>query len=326
MNPSRRAFIELMAGVVALPGFGELARAQAYPSRPVRMIVPFPPGGVNDILARIVADKLQTKWGQPVVIENKTGAGGNIGAEFVYQAAPDGYTLMVSPPGPLAVNQNLYKHLSYKPEEFVPITVIGSVPNVVILRKDLPPNSLSELIAYIKERPGKVNFGSQGNGATPHLTAMMFAAMTGTQMIHVPYRGESLVLNDIIGGHIDLFFGNVAAVKALYRDGKVKVLATADTKRSPDLPEVPTTGEAGLPGLVSTGWFALAGPPKLAPAMQASIAGAAIDILNMTEIREKLRTLSVTPGGQSPAETAAFIRQEAQRWGAVIKQFDIVVD
>src|SRR5262252_6002145 len=137
MNRSRRAFIQLVGGVVALPRFGELARAQNYPSRPVRMIVPFPPGGVNAILARIVADKLQAKWGQPVVIENKTGAGGNIGAEFVYQAAPDGYTLMVSPPGPLAVNQNLYKHLSYRPEEFVPITVIGSVPNVVILRKDL---------------------------------------------------------------------------------------------------------------------------------------------------------------------------------------------
>jgi tripartite-type tricarboxylate transporter receptor subunit TctC len=326
MDLTRRALIELMGGIVALPWCGELATAQTYPSRPVRVIVPFPPGGVNDILARIVADKLQMKWGHPVVIENKTGAGGNIGAEFVYQAAPDGYTLMVSPPGPLAVNQNLYKHLSYKPEEFVPITVIGSVPNVVILRKDLPPKSLSELIAYIKERPGKINFGSQGNGATPHLTAMMFAAMTGTQMIHVPYRGESLVLNDIIGGHIDLFFGNVAAVKALYRDGKVKVLATADTTRSPDLPEVPTTSEAGLPGLVSTSWFALAGPPKLAPAMQASIAGATIEILNMAEIRDKFRAISVTPGGQSPAETAVFIRQEAQRWGAVIKQFDIVVD
>jgi tripartite-type tricarboxylate transporter receptor subunit TctC len=281
---------------------------------------------VNDILARIVADKLQAKWRQPVVVENKTGAGGNIGAEFVYQAAPDGYTLMVAPAPPLAVNQHLYKHLSYKPEEFVPMTVIGSVPNAVILRKDLPPNSLPELIAYIRERPGKVNFGSQGSGATPHLTAMMFQAMTGTQMIHVPYRGESLVLNDIIGGHIDLFFGNVAAVKALYRDGKVKVLATADTTRSPDLPEVPTTGEAGVPGLVSTGWFALAGPPKLAPAMLASIAGAVIEILATAEIRDKLRAMSVTPGGQSPAETAAFIRQEVQRWGAVIKQFDIVVD
>jgi tripartite-type tricarboxylate transporter receptor subunit TctC len=323
MNLSRRAFIQLIA---ALPWFGDLALAQAYPRRLVRVIVPFPPGGVNDILARIVADKLQAKWGQPVVIENKTGAGGNIGAEFVYQAAPDGYTLMVGPAPPLAVNQNLYKHLVYKPEEFVPITVIGSVPNVVIARKDLPPNSLSELITYVRQRPGKVSFGSQGNGATPHLTGMMFQAMSGTQMIHVPYRGETLVLNDIVGGQIDLFFGNVAAGKSLYRDRRVKVLATADAARSPDLPEVPTTAEAGLPRLVSTGWFALVGPPKLAPSMQAGIADVVIEVLNMPDIREKLRALSVMPGGQSPAQTAAFIRQESERWGAVITQFDIAVD
>lgn len=326
MNLSRRVFIQLAAGAAALPWSQGPASAQTYPIRPVRVIVPFPPGGVNDILARIVGDKLQAKWGQPFVIENKTGAGGNIGAEFVYQAAPDGYTLMVAPAPPLAVNQKLYKHLSYKPEEFVPITVIGSVPNVVVARKDLPPNSLRELIAYIRERPGKVSFGSQGSGATPHLTAMMFQAMTGTRMVHVPYRGETLVLNDIIGGHIDLFFGNVAAVKALYRDGKLKLLATADTVRSPDLPEVPTTAEAGLPGLVSTGWFAFAGPPKLPSSMQANLAVGAIEVLNMPDVREKLRAMSVTPGGQSPAETAIFIRQETQRWGAVIKEFDIVVD
>jgi tripartite-type tricarboxylate transporter receptor subunit TctC len=155
---------------------------------------------------------------------------------------------------------------------------------------------------------------------------MMFQAMTGTQIIHVPYRGETLVLNDIVGGHIDLFFGNVAAVKSLYQDGKVKVLATADAARSPDLPEVPTTAEAGLPGLVSTGWFALVGPPKLAPSMQAGIAAVVINVLNMPDVREKLRALSVTAGGQSPAETAAFIRRESERWGAVIKQFNIVVD
>ncbi|HEY7299060.1 MAG TPA: tripartite tricarboxylate transporter substrate binding protein [Xanthobacteraceae bacterium] len=326
MNPSRRVFVQFVAGHAALLRYAGSAGAQGYPTHPVRVVVPFPPGGVNDILARIVADKLQAKWGQPVVIENKTGAGGNIGAEFVYQAAPDGYTLMAAPAPPLAVNQNLYKHLAYKPEEFVPMTVIGSVPNVVIARKDLPPNSLSELIAHIRERPGKVSFGSQGSGATPHLTGMMFQAMTGTQIIHVPYRGETLVLNDIVGGHIDLFFGNVAAVKSLYRDGKVKVLATADAARSPDLPEVPTTAEAGLPGLVSTGWFALVGPPKLAPSMQAGIADAVIDVLNMPDVREKLRALSVTAGGQSPAETAAFIRRESERWGAVIKKFDIVVD
>jgi tripartite-type tricarboxylate transporter receptor subunit TctC len=317
-------FVVAALAAIAVPG---MAPAQtAFPTHPVKFIVPFPGGGINDVLARIVGDRLQTKWGQPVVIENKTGAGGNIGADSVYQATPDGYTLLSSPPGPLSVNQTLYKHLTYKPEEFVPITVVGSVPNVVIVRKELPVNSLKELIDYIKARPGQVPFGSQGNGATPHLTAMMFQAMTGTQMIHVPYRGENLVLNDMLGGHVDLFFGNVAAAKALYRDGKVKVLATADTRRSPDLPEVPTTAEAGLPGLVSTGWFALAGPPKLSAALQAGIADAVIEFLRTPEIQEKFRSLSVTAGGQSPAETAAFIKQEAERWGDVIKANNIVVD
>ena len=158
----------------------------AFPTRTVKFIVPFPGGGINDVLARIIGDKLQAKWGQPVVIENKTGAGGNIGADLAYQSEPDGYTLLLSPPGPLAINQALYKHLSYKPQDFVPITVVGSVPNVVIVRKELPVTSLKELIDYVRANPGKVTFGSQGNGATPHLTAMMFQGMTDTQMVHVP--------------------------------------------------------------------------------------------------------------------------------------------
>ena len=235
------------------------------------------------MLARIVGDKLQGKWGQPVVVENRTGAGGNIGAAAAYQAEPDGYTLLLSPPGPLAINQSLYKQLSYKPQEFVPLTVVGAVPNVVILRKELPVNSLQELIAYVKANPGKASFGSQGNGATPHLTAMMFQSMTGTRMVHVPYRGETLVLNDMIGGHVDVFFGNVAAAQALYRDGRVKIVAVADTHRALALPEIPTTAEAGLPGLVSTGWFALAAPPRLSPTLQSEIADAAIAVIRMPD-------------------------------------------
>src|SRR5262249_27441437 len=155
------------------------------------------------------------KWGQPVVVENRTGAGGNIGAEVAAQAEPDGYTVFVSAPGPLAINHILYKKLSYRPADFVPITVLGSVPNLVIVRKDLPVNSVKELIDYIKQHDGKVNFGSQGSGATPHLTAEMFMNMTGTRMTHVPYRGEVLVLNDMLGGHVDLFFGNISAALAL---------------------------------------------------------------------------------------------------------------
>ena len=313
----------LLASAIAVLGtfVSDPARAQAtFPTRTVKIIVPFPGGGINDVLARIVGDKLQAKWGQPIVIENKTGAGGNIGADAAYQSEPDGYTLLLSPPGPLAINQSLYKQLAYKPQELVPLTVVGSVPNVVIVRKELPVTSLVELIAYVKANPDKASFGSQGNGATPHLTAMMFQGMTGTSMVHIPYRGETLVLNDMMGGHVDVFFGNVAAAQALYRDGRVKVVAVADTRRAPALPEVPTTAEAGLPGLVSTGWFALAAPPKTPPALAADIAKAAIEVIKLPDVQAKFRTASVEPIGNSPAETAAFIKEEAQRWSEVIKK------
>jgi tripartite-type tricarboxylate transporter receptor subunit TctC len=322
----RRIAVAGIIGCVAAL-VANVAFAQApYPTRAVKIVVPFPGGGINDVLARIVGDKLQAKWGQPVVIENKTGAGGNIGADLAYQSEPDGYTLLLSPPGPLAVNQSLYKLLPYKPQEFVPLTVVGSVPNVVIVRKDLPVASLKELIEYVKANPGKVSFGSQGNGATPHLTGMMFQGMTDTRMVHVPYRGENLVLNDMIGGHVDIFFGNVAAALAPFRDGRVKILALADARRSPLLPEIPTTAEAGLPGLVSTGWFALAAPPKMTPALASEIARTAIEIIKMPDVQSKFRTASVEPIGNSPAEMAAFIREEAQRWSDVIKKNNIVVD
>jgi tripartite-type tricarboxylate transporter receptor subunit TctC len=302
------------------------AHAQTYPTRAVKFLVPFPAGGINDVLARIVADKLQAKWGQPIIIENKTGAGGNIGAELASQAESDGYTLFVSAPGPLSINQILYKKLSYKPEDFVPITPLGKVPNLFIVRKDFPANSVKELIEYVKKNPGKVVFGSQGNGATPHLTANMFMAMTGTQMVHVPYRGETLVLQDMLGGHVDLFFGNVSAALALYRDGKLKVLAVADTARTPAMPDVPTSAEAGMPGFISAGWFAMVGPPKLPAALQNDISKATVEVLNMPDVQAKFRTLSVEPIPMTPAEMAAFIKDETRRWGDVIKQTGVVVD
>jgi tripartite-type tricarboxylate transporter receptor subunit TctC len=322
----KRTLAACAVGLLAAlaPGF---AGAQGtFPTRNVRFIVPFPGGGINDVLARIVGEKLQTRWGQPIVIENKTGAGGNIGAELAYQSEGDGYTLLLSPPGPLAVNQSLYKQLSYKPQEFVPITVVGSVPNVVIVRKELPVNSLKELIDYVKANPGKVTFGSQGNGATPHLTGMMFQGMTDTRMVHVPYRGENLVLNDMIGGHVDVFFGNLAAGGPPFRDGRVKILALADTHRSPMLPEIPTTAEAGLPGLVSTGWFALAAPPKTPPPLASEIAKAAVETIKMPDVQAKFRAASVEPVGNSPAEMAAFVAEESRRWSDIIKKNNIVVD
>ena len=331
MQRSWEATMKRILAACAVGIFTTLAASFAcaqgtFPTRTMRFIVPFPGGGINDVLARIVGEKLQTRWGQPIVIENKTGAGGNIGAELAYQSEPDGYTLLLSPPGPLAVNQSLYKQLSYKPQEFVPITVVGSVPNVVIVRKELPVNSLKELIDYVKANPGKVTFGSQGNGATPHLTGMMFQGMTDTRMVHVPYRGENLVLNDMIGGHVDVFFGNLAAGGPPFRDGRVKILALADTRRSPVLPEIPTTAEAGLPGLVSTGWFALAAPPKTPPPLASEIAKAAVESIKMPDVQAKFRAASVEPVGNSPAEMAAFVAEESRRWSDIIKKNNIVVD
>ncbi len=318
----------LAAALIALASVlvAQQALAQTFPTRSVKFIVPFPAGGINDILTRIIAEKLQVKWNQPIVVENKPGAGGNIGADLAYNAEPDGHTLFLTPPGPLAVNQTLYKQLSYKPAEFVPITLVGSVPNIAIVRKELPVNSLKELIEHIRKNPGKVTFGSQGNGATPHLTGMMFQGMIGASLVHVPYRGETLVLNDMLGGHVDLFFGNIAAGLPQYRDGRVKVLAVADTKRAAQLPDVPTTAEAGLPGLVSTGWFAVVGPPKMPPALQAKIAEVIAEVIKMPDVQARFRTASVEPSGNTPAELSAFIKEEAQRWGDVIRKNNIVVD
>jgi tripartite-type tricarboxylate transporter receptor subunit TctC len=318
----------LLAGLIALASalVAQQASAQTFPHRAVKFIVPFPAGGINDILTRIIAEKLQVKWNQPIIVENKPGAGGNIGADLAYNAEADGHTLFLSPPGPLAVNQSLYKQLSYKPAEFVPITLVGSVPNIVIVRKELPVNSLKELIDHIKKNPGKVTFGSQGNGATPHLTGMMFQGMIGASMVHVPYRGETLVLNDMLGGHVDLFFGNIAAGLPQYRDGRVKVLAVADTKRAAQLADIPTTAEAGLPGLVSTGWFAVAAPPKTSPALQAEIARAISEVIKMPDVQTRFRTASVEPSGNTPEELSAFIKEETQRWGEVIRKNKISVD
>jgi tripartite-type tricarboxylate transporter receptor subunit TctC len=251
----------------ALAAFMTPAAAEPqFPVRPVKFIVPFLGGGSTDVAARIVGDKLQAKWGQPVVVENRSGAGGNIGADAAAKAEPDGHTLLVTPPGPLAVNQSLYRQLSYQPEDFVPVTVLGSVTNLITVRPEIG-GSVTDLIALARQKPGKITYGSQGNGSTPHLTASMFMNMTGAKFIHVPYRGENQLITDMLGGHVDVFFGNATAVLPYYRDGRLKVLAATDVRRAPLLPDVPTTAESGLPGFVSTSWFAVVGPPKMPPVL-----------------------------------------------------------
>jgi tripartite-type tricarboxylate transporter receptor subunit TctC len=322
--PTAFAFT-LILSIVFTSGKTALAQAE-YPTRPVKFLIPYPAAGTNDVLARIVGDKLQAKWSQPVVIENRTGGAGNIAAAMVWQADPDGYTLLVSATPPIATNQSLFKQLNYKAEEFVPITNFGSVPNLVIVRKGLPVSSVSELIAYAKANPGKLVYGSQGAGNTPHLTANMFMSMTGTQMVHVPYRGETLVLQDMLGERVDVFFGNISGALALYRDDKLKVLAVTDKARAAAMPEVPTSAEAGLPDLISGAWYAMVGPPKLSPDLRDRIAKATIEVLKMPDVQQRFRALNVEPDGGTPAQTDAFIKEEVLRWGKVIRSNNIVLE
>jgi tripartite-type tricarboxylate transporter receptor subunit TctC len=319
------AFIFILSIVLA-PCFNTALAQGAYPTKPVKFVIPYPAGGSNDVLARLVGDKLQAKWGQPVIVENRTGGSGNIGAAMVAQAEPDGYTLLVAASPPIATNQSLYKHLSYKADEFVPITIFGSVPNLVMVRKGLPVNSVKELIAYAKANPGKLVYGSQGPGNTPHLTANMFMTMTGTSMVHVPYRGETLVYQDMLGERVDVFFGNISGALALYRDGKLKVLAVTDKARAKAMPEVPTSAEVGLPDLLSGAWYAMVGPPKLKPDVRDRIAKATIEVLKMPDVQQRFRALNVEPDGGTPAEAEAFVKSEVRRWGEVIRKNNIVLE
>jgi tripartite-type tricarboxylate transporter receptor subunit TctC len=310
--------------VTALPARGQVA--SGFPARPVRFVVPFPGGGINDVLARIAADKLTARWGQPIVVENKTGAGGNIGADFAAQAEGDGHTLFITPPGPLAINQSLYRQLSYRPDDFVPITVLAAVTNLIVVRPEIGVNSVAELIALAQQNPDKITFGSQGNGSTPHLTGSMFMTLTGVRMVHVPYRGENLVINDMLGGHVDVFFGNIAPALPHYRDGRLKVLAVADVKRAAAIPDVPTAAEAGLPGFVSTSWFAVAGPPKMSEALAQRLAADFADVLRLPDVQTKYRSFGAEPVGTTPAETAAFIAAETARWREVIIKNNIRIE
>jgi tripartite-type tricarboxylate transporter receptor subunit TctC len=309
---------------LAAPAFAQ--PPAGFPAKPVRFIIPFPGGGVNDVLARVAAEKLQVKWGQPVIIESKTGAGGSIGADYAYHAEPDGYTLLVSAPGPLAINPSLYKQLGCRSEEFVPITVLASVPNLITVRAELGVDTVAALVKFAKANPGKLTYGSQGVGSTPNLNAVMFMNMTGTQFVHVPYRGEMLVVNDMLGGHVDMFFGNISPVLPHYRDGKFNILAVTDTMRAPAIPDIPTTAEAGLPGFLSTAWFAVMGPPKLPDALAQRFAADFIAVVKMPDVAARYRAVGTEPVGSTPARTEAFIREEIARWREVIVRNNIQVE
>jgi len=301
------------------------AHAQSWPDKGVRIVVPFPPGGSNDALCRIVADKLSTEWKQPVIVENKPGAGGNIGAEIAFNAPGDGYTLLCAPPPPLAINHNLYKSLPFDGTKFAAITVLALVPNVITARKDFPADSARELVAYAKANPGKVTYASQGNGSTSHLTAEMFSTMTGIKLVHVPYKGEGPALIDLTAGRVDIFFGNIAAALRFQKAGQAKFFGVTNLTRSPVAPDVPTAAEAGYPDLVSVTWFALVAPPATPGSVIQKVNADAASALKLPDVRTKFLDQGAEPQGQSPEATAAFIKDEEIRWRTVIKTANVTL-
>src|SRR5262245_11543430 len=306
----------------AIPGQAQTA----YPQKPVRVIVPFPAGGANDALCRIVADKLSTEWKQPVIVDNKQGAGGNVGAEVAYRAEPDGHTLLCAPPPPLAINHNLYKSLPYDWAKFMPITVLALVPNVITARKDFPAESAKELVAYAKANPGRVTYASQGNGSTSHLTAELFSTMAGIKLVHVPYKGEGPALVDLTAGRVDIFIGNISAALRFEKAKQLKFLALASRTRSPVAPDVPTTAEVGLPDLVSSAWFALVAPPGTPDAIVQKVYADTAAALKFPDVRGRFLELGAEPQGDRAAATALFIKAEEARWRSVIRSANVVLE
>jgi tripartite-type tricarboxylate transporter receptor subunit TctC len=276
-------------------------------------------------MPRVIGEWLSRKWGQPVVVENRTGAAGNIGAEAVAKAEPDGYTLLSAPPPPLVINQNLYPKLGFDPSEFVPIVIMGRVPNALVVNPKLPLNSVAEVIVYAKANPGKLTSATQGNGTTSHLTSELFQMMADVKFQHVPYRGSAPALTDLVAGSVDLMFDNLGVSLPLVKGGQLKLLGVATPKRMASLPDVPTIAET-LPGFESAAWFAIVAPPKTPQAVVDKINSDVNEALRQSDIVQRLTQLSAEPIGGTPQATAAYMREEIERWHQVIKAANVKLD
>jgi len=317
-----------LAGIAAIE-VATLSAAQtpAYPMKPIRLVVPFPPGGATDIIARAVAQKLSETWGQSIVVDNRPGAGGNIGTELVAKAPPDGYTLEMGTVGTHAINASLYAKIPFdNVKDFVPIILVAGVPNVLEVTPSLPVNSVQELITYAKANPGKLNFASSGNGTSIHLSGELFKVMTGVQMTHVPYKGSAPALQDLIAGQVQLMFDNLPPSLPQIKSGKLRALAVTSATRAPALPDVPTVAESGLPGFEASSWFGLLAPAGTPPAIIAKINAEVAAWLASPEGKEKLASIGANAAGGSPEDFARHIQAETAKWAKVVKESGAKVD
>ena len=300
------------------------ATAADFPSKPMRIVVPFPPGGPADVLARTVGDKLQAALGQPVVVDNRPGAGGNIGMELVAKAAPDGHTLVLAPAGNLTVNPSLYRNVPYDVgRDFAPVTVIAAVPNVLVVNAQVPAKDVAELIAYAKANPGKLNFASPGAGSGAHLAGELLKSSAGIEMVHVPFSGIAPAVTAVVAGDVQVMFAGTSSAMPHVAAGKLRALGVASPKRLASAPALPTLDESGLPGFDVTSWYSIvapAGTPATAiERLQKEIAKA----LDAPDVKAKLAGLGAEPVGNSPSEFAAMIKVESAKWGKIVKEANI---
>ncbi len=305
----------------ALGMFSPSTSAQDYPSKPIRIVLSFgAPGGAPDVAARLIAPELTKAWGQPVLVDPRTGAGGIIGAEAVAKAAPDGYTWLINSPAHV-INQSLYAgKLPYDPiADFAPVTQLGDVPNLLIIHPSIPARTVKEFIAYARANPGKLNYGSAGTGSSQHLAGELFAKMAGVKMTHVPYKGGAAVVTDLLGGQLQLTFGSSTSLPSV-RAGKLVALGVTTLRRDPNMPDLPTIAEAALPGYEAAAWYVLLGPAKTPRPIVDKLYGEVQRIFRIPDIREKLAFVTMQPVVSTPDELAAFLKRELAKWSVIVKE------
>lgn len=327
---SRRRFATGLAGTTALgmaPGARVLAQSAPFPDKPIRFVVPFSPGGAADVLARAVGQWVGTRLGQPVVVENRPGAGGSIAGELVAKSPPDGYTLFVGSTGPLAINATLYSKLPYNPvTDFAPVSLAVLVQNIVVVRPGFPAANVRELLELARRQPGKLTYASSGNGTSLHLAGELLKSMTGVDITHVPYKGGAPAITDLMGGQVDMMFAVAPDAMPHIRAGKITPLAVAGASRSPSLPDLPTVAEAAVPGFEASAWYGFVAPAKTPDGIVAVLNQAINQALATPEVRDRLSPLGFEIVGSDPKQFAGRIDSEVRKWGAVIKSIGIKAD